>query len=94
MVSFQDEESAFTPLTGSCFFSGKLSRDALYDLTNAVGQRYGDLASALSELEEAEALAPGLFSAFLEAHIEQGPVLDQAGEMIGVVEDHRWLSPV
>jgi N-carbamoyl-L-amino-acid hydrolase len=72
VVSFQDEESAFMPLTGSCFFSGKLSRDALYDLTNAAGQRYGDLASALSELEEPETLAPGLFSAFLEAHIEQG----------------------
>ena len=86
VVSFQDEESAFMPLTGSCFFSGKLSRDALYDLTNAAGQRYGDLASALSELEEPETLAPGLFSAFLEAHIEQGPVLDQAGEIIGVVE--------
>ena len=86
VVSFQDEESAFMPLTGSCFFSGKLPRDALYDLTNAAGQRYGDLASALSEVEESETLDPGLFSAFLEAHIEQGPVLDQAGEIIGVVE--------
>ena len=86
VVAFQDEESAFMPLTGSCFFSGKLPRDALYDLTNAAGQRYGDLASALSELKEPETLTPGLFSAFLEAHIEQGPVLDQAGEIIGVVE--------
>ncbi|MDP6560065.1 MAG: molybdopterin-dependent oxidoreductase, partial [Candidatus Binatia bacterium] len=49
----------------------------------AAGQRYGDLASALPELEEPESLDPGLFSAFLEAHIEQGPVLDQAGEIIG-----------
>jgi len=86
VVSFQDEESAFMPMTGSCFFSGNLSRDTLYDLSNAAGQRYGDLASALPELEEPESLNPDLFSAFLEAHIEQGPVLDQAGEIIGVVE--------
>jgi N-carbamoyl-L-amino-acid hydrolase len=29
---------------------------------------------------------PKLFSAYVEAHIEQGPVLDRTGEMLGVVE--------
>jgi beta-ureidopropionase / N-carbamoyl-L-amino-acid hydrolase len=32
------------------------------------------------------ALAPGSFAAFLELHIEQGPVLESAGVAIGVVE--------
>ena len=86
VVAFQDEESAFMPMTGSCYFSGKLPRDELYDLTNAAGQRYGDLAIALPEVAESAPLDPAVFSAFLEAHIEQGPVLDQSGETIGVVE--------
>ena len=41
VVSFQDEESAFMPLTGSRYFSGHLDLNALYDLTNTAGQRYG-----------------------------------------------------
>jgi len=86
VVSFQDEESAFMPLTGSRYFSRHLNLDALYDLTNAAGQRYGDEATALPELQGVEPLETNYFSHFLEAHIEQGPVLDLANETIGVVE--------
>ena len=86
VVSFQDEESAFMPLSGSRYFSRYLDLDTLYDLTNAAGQRYGDEATALPEVQGVEPLETNHFSHFLEAHIEQGPVLDLANETIGVVE--------
>ena len=86
VVSFQDEESAFMPLTGSRYFSGHLDLDTLYDLTNTSGQRYGDEATALPEVQGVKPVKINNFSHFLEAHIEQGPVLDLANETIGVVE--------
>ena len=52
VVSFQDEESAFMPLSGSRYFSQYLDLDTLYDLTNAAGQRYGDEATMLPEVQE------------------------------------------
>ena len=86
VVSFQDEEGRFGVTTGSTVWSGGLDQttaDALLDrdgvslakARKVVGARAG------------EPVDPARFTGFLEMHIEQGPVLDAAGETIGVVTD-------
>jgi N-carbamoyl-L-amino-acid hydrolase len=57
--------------------------DAMQDLK---GVSFGKAKQAMPELAGAAQQDLGRFSAFLELHIEQGPVLDTAGERIGVVE--------
>ncbi len=85
VVSFQDEEGRFGVTTGSAAWAGALDRDAVDGLRDrdgvtldaargAMGARLGcwvDLAR---------------FSRFLEMHIEQGPALHAAGQVVGVVE--------
>lgn len=84
VVSFQDEEGRFGALTGSSLWSGKLSEEAANALVAADGTRWPD-ACALVANRAGPWLDPARFSGFLEAHIEQGPVLDAAGEAVGVV---------
>lgn len=73
--------------TGSRLMSGALSVAQLASLRDESGSTYdqartqagftGELSTAL--------LAPNAYSAFVELHIEQGPLLEQAAESIGVV---------
>ncbi|MGP1358984.1 hydantoinase/carbamoylase family amidase [Roseicyclus sp.] len=84
VVSFQDEEGRFGALTGSSVWSGKL---ALADADTLVATD-GTAFAAAREAVAARAgdfVDPGRFTGFLEMHIEQGPVLDAAGEAVGVV---------
>lgn len=84
VVSFQDEEGRFGALTGSSVWSGKLPLEAADDLVATDGTRFAQARAALGA-RAGDFVDPGRFSGFLEMHIEQGPVLDQAGEAIGVV---------
>ncbi len=85
-VSFQDEESRFVGCLGSRSLSGTLTPDIE---RGAVDRDGVTLADALRQagLQDAPRLrvAPGRYAGFLEAHIEQGPHLDDAGMRIGVV---------
>ncbi|NBB81867.1 MAG: M20/M25/M40 family metallo-hydrolase, partial [Alphaproteobacteria bacterium] len=83
VVSFQDEEGAFAPLMGSRFWAGRTDLPDLVDNRDSDGRRLGDLIKAVPELAGAERVPAARFSGFLEAHIEQGPVLDAEGEAIG-----------
>ena len=85
-VSFQDEEGRFGPLTGSQFCCGFLSLEEAEGFTDLDGLAFGEARGRMAELATAEAVPASRFAAYLEAHIEQGPVLDTAGEAIGVVE--------
>ncbi len=85
-VSFQDEEGRFGLFTGSQFWNGDLGLEAMDALRDLDGVELCALRAGWPELAAAGRLPPDRFSAFLEIHIEQGPVLDQAGEAIGVVE--------
>jgi len=86
LVSFQDEESHFGPLTGSRVAAGLLDLEQALELKNADGRSLGEARKAMPEVLEASPVSLDRFHGFIEAHIEQGPVLDTAGEAIGVVE--------
>lgn len=73
--------------TGSRLMSGAMTPEELAGLQDEAGTTYdevrsqagfeGELTSAMLDKEA--------YSAFVELHIEQGPLLEQAGEAIGVV---------
>lgn len=84
VVNFQDEEGRFGALTGSSVWAGKLPLAAADALIATDGQSFTDARAQLGA-RAGDFIDPARFSAFLEMHIEQGPVLDLAGEAIGVV---------
>jgi N-carbamoyl-L-amino-acid hydrolase len=83
-VSFQDEEGRFGALTGSSVWSGKLPLAAADRLTAIDGAWFAASRAQLGD-KAGDFLDPARFAGFVEMHIEQGPVLDEAGEAIGVV---------
>jgi N-carbamoyl-L-amino-acid hydrolase len=90
VVAFNDEEGAFGTMgmLGSHAFSGALDPGAL-PATDARGIRLGELLAAVGGAMErlAEAAWPrGSIAAYLELHVEQGPILERLGVPIGVVE--------
>jgi N-carbamoyl-L-amino-acid hydrolase len=85
-VSFQDEEGRFGGLTGSAVWAGTIVEDAADRLTDAQGVTLAEARRRASKIAEIREVPPALFSAYIEAHIEQGPVLEWAGETLGVVE--------
>lgn len=86
-VSFQDEEGRFTTLTGSRIWSGLMPLDQADRMTDHEGVTFAEARRAMAELAASDFVPPARFTGFIEAHIEQGPVLDSAGEKIGIVED-------
>jgi N-carbamoyl-L-amino-acid hydrolase len=86
VVSFADEEGTFEPLLGSRVWTGELALAAVRDRTDHTGRRLGEVLEGIPELKAAERVPTELFSAYVEPHIEQGPLLDNAGQAIGVVE--------
>ncbi|MBS0125074.1 hydantoinase/carbamoylase family amidase [Thetidibacter halocola] len=85
VVSFQDEEGRFGVTTGSAVWGGVLAQAEADGLTDRAGVTLGDARAAMGARLEAP-VDPARFSAYLEMHIEQGPVLDGAGEALGVVD--------
>ena len=87
VVSLQDEESRFYGCLGSRSLCGLLPPDAI---SQAMDQDGVTLLDALREagLENVphEALDLSRYWGFLEAHIEQGPHLEAAGNRVGVVD--------
>jgi N-carbamoyl-L-amino-acid hydrolase len=83
VVSFQDEEGRFGATTGSEIWSGALTLAAADRLRDLDGLSFAEARAALPATGDAP--DPGRFDAYLELHIEQGPVLDAAGEGAGVV---------
>jgi beta-ureidopropionase / N-carbamoyl-L-amino-acid hydrolase len=90
VVSFQDEEGRFGRLTGSTVWSGRMSlaeADACRDEDAARDAiSFAEARRRASEIGPVGAVPPDRFTAFVEPHIEQGPVLDTTGEAVGVVE--------
>lgn len=86
VVSFQDEEGRFGVLTGSRIWTGALSLAQADRLSDTTGRTFAEARGAMSGFCTGEFLKPDRFSGFVEPHIEQGPVLDNAGEAIGVVD--------
>ena len=86
VASWIDEEGAFIGLMGSKAFCGTLDDDSLDRAMNAAGQTLPDaLREAGLEGRARAELDPARYAGYLEAHIEQGPYLEEEGKRIGVV---------
>lgn len=90
---FTNEEGArFAPdMLGSLVYAGGMELAQALDARAADGMRLGD---ELQRIGYAGAAPIGLHrpAAFVELHIEQGPVLDAEGITIGAVEDLQGIS--
>lgn len=86
VVSFQDEEGRFGVTTGSSVWSGDLALGEADVLVDQDGVSFAQARGAMADLA-GEPVDPARFSGYIEMHIEQGPVLDRAGDQIGVVSD-------
>lgn len=86
-VSFQDEEGRFSTLPGSRVWAGLMSLEEADECCDSTGLRLGQARLERAGLPAPREISTDRFSAFLEIHIEQGPVLDTTGERIGVVEN-------
>lgn len=86
VVSFQDEEGRFGGVMGSAVWTGAMRLDDADAQTDADGIRFAEARKAVSAIAPTGTVDPAMFAGFVEAHIEQGPALDRAGQSIGVVE--------
>jgi N-carbamoyl-L-amino-acid hydrolase len=86
VVSFQDEESRFVGCLGSRSLTGALTRDMEEGATDKDGVRMEDAlrAAGLAGVARVK-LSRERYAGFVEAHIEQGPTLEDTGKRIGVV---------
>jgi N-carbamoyl-L-amino-acid hydrolase len=98
VVWSNEEGSRFAPgAMGSMVFTGLRQLDELLDARDADGLLLGDeLRRSLLATPEAESRPlPYPAAAYVEAHIEQGPVLEEASTTIGAVtgiQGCRWLE--
>ncbi len=85
VVAWIDEEGTYTSCLGSRSFVGDLP-DQVLAHTNDHGETATDAIArvGLTGVDRAR-LDPQRHVGYLEAHIEQGPYLEEAGERIGVV---------
>lgn len=96
-IAFSDEEGRFGGMFGSQALTGKLTPESIHTAIDLNGISITD-AMAAHGLNAMDALharrSPESIHAFVELHIEQGPVLDQLQHHIGVVEGivglFRW----
>ncbi len=86
VVSFQDEEGRFGVTTGSTVWAGRISQAEADGLLDHEGMALGAARQVFADDAQAP-VSPERFTGFIELHIEQGPVLDEAREQIGVVTD-------
>jgi N-carbamoyl-L-amino-acid hydrolase len=93
---FTDEEGARfgTDMLGSAVATGRIPLDEAYALTDRAGTRVRDALEAIGFLGSADEKLAALSvpHAYLECHIEQGPILRARGIEIGVVEGVQAIS--
>ncbi len=93
LVAFTNEEgSRFAPYAmGSLVYAGGLALDAAYAIRGIDGATVGGELKRIGYAGEAR---PGWLTpcAYLELHIEQGPVLEDEGLVIGAVEGITGLT--
>jgi N-carbamoyl-L-amino-acid hydrolase len=87
-----EEGSRFVPvMMGSGVFCGAFSLDTAYAATDVEGKSVRDELARIGYLgDEVPGRHP--IGAYFETHIEQGPVLEDAGKVIGVVPAVMGLS--
>jgi N-carbamoyl-L-amino-acid hydrolase len=87
-VSFQDEESRFVGCLGSRSLVGDLTKDMEQGAVDKDGVKMEDAVreAGLAGVPRVR-LSRERYHGFVEAHIEQGPTLEDTGKKIGVVTD-------
>jgi N-carbamoyl-L-amino-acid hydrolase len=80
-----------TAMMGSAVWSGNMPLEEAYALVDREGASVRDELERIGHLGELPASA-GPVHAALELHIEQGPVLEAAGETIGIVTGVQHMS--
>jgi N-carbamoyl-L-amino-acid hydrolase len=90
---FTDEEgSRFAPdMLGSLVYAGGLGLEEALGVVGIDGLRLGDELERIGWAGEAPVPGPAPY-AFVELHIEQGPVLEEAGITIGAVTGVQGIS--
>jgi N-carbamoyl-L-amino-acid hydrolase len=96
IVNWTNEEgSRFAPaMLASGVFAGVFSADYAHSRADRDGKTFGDELARIAYKGDEKAGARK-FSAMFELHIEQGPILEDEGVMIGVVEGVqgiRWYE--
>jgi N-carbamoyl-L-amino-acid hydrolase len=84
-VAFADEEGAFAPMLGSRYWTGELSLQAVRACSDSQGRQLADVLAGIPEIARADRVPYERFRAFIEPHVEQGPVLDGSGDNVAVV---------
>lgn len=90
---FTDEEGArFAPdMLGSLVYAGGMGLEAAHDIVSIDGARLGDELARIGYLGSTP--CPGRAPyAYVELHIEQGPVLEEHGDTIGAVTGVQGIS--
>lgn len=95
LVNWTNEEGTIIrPMMGSEVFTGALPLVEARAMIDHRGNRLGDMLDALQN-GVGESVPGFPVHAYVELHIEQGPILEQGGETIGVVTGgigfRRWL---
>ncbi|MGB7431957.1 MAG: Zn-dependent hydrolase, partial [Ahrensia sp.] len=90
-----EEGTRFAPaMMASGVFAGIFPKEEAYAKTDAKGLTFGDELARIGWLGDEEVGARKMH-AFLELHIEQGPILEAEGKDIGVVthgQGLRWIE--
>jgi N-carbamoyl-L-amino-acid hydrolase len=89
LVAFSDEEGRFGGMFGSQAFTGAITPDTVHNAADLDGVKLSEAmeAQGLDPWQALEARRdPRTLAAYLELHIEQGPVLTEEHLRVGVVE--------
>ncbi len=90
---FTDEEgSRFSPdMLGSLVYAGGMGVEGAHDIVGIDGRRLGDELARIGYLGSTPCPGQAPY-AYVELHIEQGPVLERHGEVIGAVTGVQGIS--
>ncbi len=98
LVATSEEEGRFGGMLGAQAIAGDLTHEFILNAHDADGIKLTDAmtAAGLDPLRVLDARrAPDSMRAWLELHVEQGPVLEQVGKTIGVVDGisgvYKWI---
>jgi N-carbamoyl-L-amino-acid hydrolase len=98
LVATSEEEGRYGGMLGAQAMAGQITRETLLRAHDADGNRLTDAmeAAGLDPLRALDARrSPESMRAFLELHVEQGPVLEHIGRSVGVVDSisgvFKWI---
>ena len=98
VVAWTAEEGyLFKPMMGSAVWTGLLGLDEALAMKGPEGWSIGERLAEMGYAGDAGLLAESQVACYLEAHIEQGPVLEESGDWLGVVDStqgQRWYDLV